>query len=176
MGGVHRVAHENDVVDKPVLAPNRGETSPYASVLDESVTGELFGEQLCTVSSDHLFLGVLHPRRAPGLLCALDDERRSTGLILVRVNAPESVFVLAEVEGERGERLGRTEPHEAVGAPIERRLETVGQRVPDGRIRAVRADNDIVVFRSNAIFTKSGKLGLEPNIDAEFCRLFLKNR
>src|SRR5207253_2316069 len=72
-----------------------------------------------------VLIGAVHPGGPPGHFRGLDDERRTLGLVLIRVDAPEAVTIALEIEGERGEGAGGAEPHVAVGAPIDGRLEPV---------------------------------------------------
>ena len=80
---------------------------------------------------DLLLLHVLEAPAIPGLGAAFDDEGRGVVVELVGVRLEPAVRRLLEGEGESLEFLVRAEPDEAVPAPVELRLELIGQLVAD---------------------------------------------
>jgi hypothetical protein len=95
------------------------------------------------VSHRGLLVILIETARLPSLLPGLDDERRATRGILVGMGAPESGRRRLEVEGECGERTGAAEPDEAVAAPVEVRLEPIGQPVAYRAGGSVGGDDQI---------------------------------
>ena len=59
------------------------------------------------------------------------------------MGAPESRGRRLEVEGEGGEGTGGAEPDEAVAAPVELRLELIGQPIADQAGGAVGGDDQV---------------------------------
>src|SRR2546426_8996289 len=78
-----------------------------------------------------------------GRFGGLDDERRASALVLVGMDAPQAVPVALEVERERRKGAGGTEPYVAIGAPIDRRLEPVGELPAHHAVEAVGRDHEI---------------------------------
>ncbi len=135
---------------------------------------QLLREERLAVGRRLLLGRFVHPGGPPGLLRALHDERARAvfpSLVLVRVHPPESVLVLAEVEGEGREGLRRPQPHEAVGAPVERRAEVVLEERAHGRVHAVRPHDQVRVAQRAEV----GQLRLVAHVDAHRGRLLLQD-
>src|SRR5207247_1835104 len=68
---------------------------------------------------------------------------RASALVLVGMDAPQAVPVTLEVERERRKGAGGTEPYVAIRAPIDRRLEPVGELPAHHAVEAVGRDHEI---------------------------------
>ncbi len=104
---------------------------------------ELVPEQRLAERERCVLVGAVHPRRPPRRFRRFDDERRAPRLVLVGVDSPQAVLIALEVERERGEGAGRAEPHVAIGAPIHRRLEPIGELCAHDAVEAVGGDHEV---------------------------------
>ena len=93
---------------------------------------QLCGEEPLAESDRLVLADPVHAGSAPRFLRCLDDERRVALLVLIRVHAPEPVFVPLEIEGEGGKRPRRAQPDEAVRAVVETRLELLLELLANG--------------------------------------------
>jgi hypothetical protein len=82
-------------------------------------------------------------------------------LVLIGVDAPQTVGVFLEVERERGEGPGGPEPHVAIGPGVERRSELRVPALPDRGVGAVRPDHEVGVGEDRGI----GHFRLGPHHD-----------
>src|SRR6202453_1333047 len=80
--------------------------------------------------------------RLESCLGGFDNEGRCAPVELVDVGLEPAVLRLAEVEGERVERLGGAEPDVAIGADQKIGPELIGVSVTDLRIEAVSGDDE----------------------------------
>src|ERR1700734_4167851 len=83
--------------------------------------------------------------RLEGGLGGFDNEGRCAPVELVDVGLEPAVLRLAEVEGERVERLGGAEPDVAIGADEKIGPELIGVSVTDLRIEAVSGHDEVGV-------------------------------
>src|ERR1700677_986253 len=83
--------------------------------------------------------------RLEGGLGGFDNEGRCASVELVDVGLEPAVLCLAEVEGERVERLGGAEPDVAIGADEKVGPELIGISVTDLRIEAVSGHDEVGV-------------------------------
>src|SRR5437867_997911 len=143
MRGVRRVPRENDIAAMPPLVPNGRKAAPERPIGDEGVALELVREQPFAELDRVLFARSLQARRAPGFLSRLDDERGASRLILVRVHAPETVWVALEVERECGEPPRRSEPDELVRPDVHGGPKAIAIALPNRRACPVRGDHQI---------------------------------
>ena len=188
---VHGVAHEDDVVGRPVGAADGREAPPDAPVPDQLVAVELLARRASSqYATDSSSVASSIPAARHVSSRALDDEGRTPRLVLVRVHAPQPVLVLAEVEGEGGERLRRAQPDEAVRAPVERsaRSGPPTARAPASSRRRKRARGPTRTDPRWTVFPSSTR-GVSPPpstnpvnsvskriVDAERRRLLLQDR
>jgi hypothetical protein len=127
------------------------------------VTLQLLLEQARQVCDGALLVVLVEAARLPGFLPGLDNERGAAGGVLVGMSAPQPGRRRLEVEGEGGERAGAAEPDEAVAAPVEVRLEPIGQPVADRAGDAVGGDDQI--GGRQAAVGKVPDLGLPVKLD-----------
>ena len=78
------------------------------------------------------------------------------------MHAPESVSVLAKIEGEGREGPGRSQPHKTVGAEVHGRRECVGKVLPNGAADPVRPYDEIGV----QVELRVASLGLKVEPDS----------
>ena len=140
---VSGVAHQHDVAARPAGVLDGRETTPDRTICHQAVSAKTLGEQPLAVLDRSRLVVVGKARRPQGLFGCLDDEGREFAVVLVGMQPPETVFVVAEVEGEGRERARRTEPHEAVGPPVDARLEGVGESVAHRAVGAVGTNNEV---------------------------------
>src|SRR5205809_5909842 len=106
---------------------------------------ELFLEQRFAERDGLVLSRLVEPRCVPHRVGRLDDERRMPLLVLVGVHPPQAVLVALEVEREGREGTGRTEPDEAVGPLVKRRLKLRGESSPNRTVEAVGTHHEIRV-------------------------------
>src|SRR5262249_39083474 len=123
MRRVRRVAEQHDVPVVPGGVAYGREAAPERAILEQSVAPELVGEEPLDERERLVLVGLVESGAPPRLLGRLENERGGRRVVPVGVNAPETVLALLEQERERGERIGRAEPDELVGAPVDVRLE-----------------------------------------------------
>src|SRR5690606_10043532 len=143
---MHRIAEQDAVAMVPVLVPDGRKPPPHRLVPEEPVALERFAEHLFAVRDGARFVRFLESGGKERLVRDLDDERRSTRLVLVGVRAPQTVLVLFEEERERRERPGRPEPDEAIGPKIDGRAEPLPLEIARPAVDPVR-DHDQIRFR-----------------------------
>ena len=161
-----RIADQHDVPRRPPRVRHRREPPPHRAVADQRVTVELVGEQPRQKANGLLFAGRVHARAAPGLLRGLHDERRlPRSVVLVGVHTPQTVLVLAEVEGERRKRPRRAQPHETVGAQVDRRFERVRKPPPNRAVEPVRADHEVRIQVRRQVIDL--RLEVQPHADVQ---------
>ena len=160
---VHRVAQEHHLAMAPALAAHGGEGAPQGAVGQQLVPVEVVAEQLAHVGDRVLLTGLVEASLAPGLLAALDDEGREPGLEGVGVHAEQAVLVLAEDEGEGLELLGRAQPGEAAGAPLDARAHVLGKLLAQGAVDPVGGQDQVGVGE----LVQPGDLALELEFDAQ---------
>src|SRR5712692_7799898 len=127
----------------PAGIPDGGEPPPDGAIGQERVTLQFLFEQMLQVRDRGPLVSLAETARLPGLLPGLDDEGRATRGILISMGAPEPDRRRLEVEGESGKGTGGAEPDEAVAAPVELRLELLGQPVADQAGGSVGDDDQI---------------------------------
>src|SRR5262245_14929145 len=110
MRGVGRVAEQHDVAARPWFRANRRKLAPDAAIRDQAMAVELLGEQRFEEGGAVLLARAVHAGGFPGRFPAFDDECRSAWRVLIRVDAPQSVIVALEIEGECRKRFRRPEP------------------------------------------------------------------
>src|SRR6202044_2865757 len=85
------------------------------------------------------------PMRIEGVLGGFDNEGRCASVELVDVGLEPTVLGLAEIEGERVERLGDAEPDVAIRADDKIGPELIGVSVTDLRIETIGRHDEIGV-------------------------------
>ena len=102
--------------------------------------------KICLAEGDRAVLvEFAEPMRVEGVLSGFDNEGRSVAIELVDVGLEPAVLGLAEVEGERVERLGDAEPDVAIGADDKIGQELIGVSVTDLGIEAVGGHDEVGV-------------------------------
>src|SRR6267142_3290767 len=161
MRRVRRVADQHDVAMVPGGVADRREAAPERAILEEPVAPQLAGEETLDEGDRPILVGLVETGAPPRLFGCFKNERRGGRIVPVGVNAPEAVLAFLEQKRERGERIGRTEPDELVGAPVDVRLELLRVTTADGAVDAVGADHQIRVGVSREIADL--RLELEPH-------------
>src|SRR5262245_16695274 len=103
MRRVRRVAHEDDILVRPVGVLDRDKVAPQRAVLEQRVPLKLLLEQLFAERDGLALSRPIQVCAAPGCLRGLNDEGRMALLVLISVHAPQTVLVALEVESEGGE-------------------------------------------------------------------------
>src|SRR5439155_15999093 len=103
MGGVGGVADEDDVLPVPALVPDRREAAPQRAVLQNRMAFQLAGEEPLGERHGLVLARLIEAGSPPRRFRRLQDERRVSLVVAVRVDAPQSVLALLEDEGERAE-------------------------------------------------------------------------
>ena len=107
------------------------------------MTVQLAGEQLLGEGDRLVLVGAVQPGQPPHRLGAFEDEGREPLVVAIGVHAPQAVLAFLEEERERPERKRRAQPHEAVRAPVDLRLEVLGVARPEERVHAVGGQHEI---------------------------------
>src|SRR5690349_1117808 len=128
---------------RPTLVPDGRKVPPDGAVREEPVTLEFRREEALAESQRLRLVGALHPRRAPRLVPRLHDEGRHPRLVLIGVDAPETMLVVLEVEREGRKGLRGAEPNEPVRPEIDARLEVVAMALAEGRVDAVGDEDEV---------------------------------
>ncbi len=172
MRGMRRIAHDHQVVAHPGLAADGREVAPERAVGDRRVAVEQILVERRHIGDGAVFVLVLQPGAGEGLGGGLDDPGAHARVVLVGVQVPDSGVVLAEVEGEGGQRPRAAEPDELVGPPVVARAEMLGIVFADPGVDAVAGDHQIglgeVVERAD--------LALELHRDAELAAALLEQQ
>jgi len=103
------------------------------------------------------------PMRLEGLVGRLDNEGRSLAIELIDVSLEPAMLGLAEIEGERVERLGRAEPDVAIGADQEIGPKLIGISFPDFGIEASEATMRSASGNSRSELTSCSNLSSTPS-------------
>src|SRR5580704_18132798 len=101
--------------DQPIeIEPRR---SPHvAGIGHELGAVEGLGKEFLAKRDRGVLVELAQPVRLEGLVSRLDYESRGVAIKLINVGLKPAMLRLAEVESERVERLGDTEPDVAIGA------------------------------------------------------------
>ena len=121
---------------------------------------EGLGENLLAESDRAVLVEFAKPMRIEGVLGGFDNEGRCASVELVDVGLEPTVLGLAEIEGERIERLGDAEPDVAIRADDKIGPELIGISVTDLRIEAI-GRHDEVGFREF-------KVGIDVVLELKF--------
>ena len=163
MRGVHRVARQHDIVERPVLAGDVGKLAPVRPVPDDPGIADIRTEQVGNVGDRGILVGDLQPGVGEGLVGALDDQRRHVLNVAIAVRPPEAVPVFDEMKGEgRKVEIG-AQPDEAVGPEIELRPEPVRPAVAGDRVDAVSCIEQVAIPQGLRVVDPL----LEMHVDAE---------
>jgi hypothetical protein len=172
MSGMGGVSHQYDMrapvkaaplaADQPIeIEPGR---SPHVTRIGHELRAvEGLGKKLLAKRDRGILVELAQPVRLEGLVSRLDYEGRSVAIKLINVGLEPAVLGLAEVEGERVERLGDAEPDVAIGADEKIGPELIGVPVTDPRIETIGRDDE-VGFRE---FDVGINLALECELDAK---------
>src|ERR1700729_234395 len=172
MSRMSGVAHQCDMrapvkaaplaADQPIeIEPGR---SPHVARIGHEVRAiEGFGEKLLAKRDRGILVELAQPVRLEGLVGRLDYEGRSVAIKLINVGLKPAMLRLAEVESERVERLGDTEPDVAIGADKKIGPELIGVPVTDLRIETIGRNDEIGVRE----FDVGINLALECELDAK---------
>ncbi len=143
VGRVDGIAHQHDVAGVPRAEAHRREVAPDRAVLDEAVTAELLREDVAQDRDRAVLVRLVETGGAPGVLAALDDERRAGLLVAIGMDAEQPEARLLEDERERAVRHGAAEPHELVRPHVDVGLQLGGERLAHPAADAVAADDDV---------------------------------
>jgi hypothetical protein len=154
--GVGRVPqqYQAPVVPAPVAhaqeaLPRR--RAPVSRVMQQLLTAQDAGKHLLGRAHGRVGIHAVEAGAAPGAFVALHDERCQLLVEAVRVGLIHPPVIAREGKGERVEAVPRPEPHEAVGADIEVRLEAIGVAAAERRVDAVRGDDQVSIAESHAL-------------------------
>ena len=179
VGGVHRVAEEDDVVGVPARRAASAEVAPARVVREQRAALQLLGEELGDVGAGLLVgrpggqrdVELVQAGRAPGGLVGLDDEGAHVGRDRVGVHGEVAVLIATVQEGETVEHAIGAEPDELGGGLLDRMAEPlIADRGAEGRVGAVACHDHIVV----AELRRVGHELAEAHVDASGGGLLLQ--
>src|SRR5580704_1529580 len=154
MSRMSGVAHQYDMrapvkaaplaADQPIeIEPGR---SPHVARIGHELRAvEGLGKKLLAKRDRGILVEFAQPVRLEGRVGRLDYEGRSVAIKLINVGLKPAMLRLAEVESERVERLGDTEPDVAIGADEKIGPELIGVSVTDLRIETIGRHDEIGV-------------------------------
>src|SRR3984885_7696231 len=172
MSRMSGVAHQYDMrspvkaaplaADQPIeIEPGR---SPHVARIGHELRAlEGLGKKLLAKRDRGVLVELAQPVRLEGRVGRLDYEGRSVAIKLINVGLKPAMLRLAEVESERVERLGDTEPDVAIGADKKIGPELLGVSVTDLRIETIGRHDEIGVRE----FDVGINLALECELDAK---------
>ena len=143
MRRMRAVAHDDDVVLDPGFTADHWKIPPHRPIGDDRVSVQQIFVQFGHVGDGVLFPRVFHARLKPRVFRGFDDHGAHFAVVLIGVEIPDSGVVLAKIERERWQRLGRTQPDELVGPPVEAGFEVIGIFIADPGIDPIGGQNHV---------------------------------
>src|SRR5215470_1592090 len=154
MRGVRGVADQHDIAMPPAATAQCSEADPLGVVRLDRVAVEYVAEQVPDLG-DRRVVGLARreagwregreARGGPDLLVHLDDERAACRVVWVAVHLHDAVRSRHDVELERVEHEVSAEPDVLAPALLDVGAEGTGEFGPGRRIRAVRADDQVII-------------------------------
>ena len=164
MSRVQRVAEQDDVFVVPATVLHERKVQPAHEVVrHQRMAAEIVCEEPLEIRAGLLLGHRREPRPRPRRRRTLDDERACRLVELVGVRGEHAVGALAEREREAVKELVRAEPDVFVAANVDGWLESVGKPLADEAVRAVRADEQIVIAERCDV----GHVRMKTLLDAE---------
>src|SRR5580704_2707588 len=167
------IAHQHDILVRPLLAENAWEIQPRRAadvrcIRYEAMAAEVTSENALASAAGFILAHGAEAELLPSRLRALDDKSRGIGVELVGVRPGPAVLGLLEDESESVvEFLLGAEPDEFVLAQIDGWFEIFGELFAGLRIQSVRRNDEVVILRQRR---GAGDLGLESEADTKLAR------